>query len=255
MSTVNFIDLFLSFFFCLLCFFGRLDFQFHKMTISSSIESSPSLVYIVVYTHTHETSAAFASLFVVYTVYHVTTVIAATTTVVRAVFVRCDGTGGHGQRGAVGGADHVHSAGADVGRLPVLPAAVGLQPPRSVPTGRRRRRRHGRRGRRGRWLQPAPPSPSAPPSAPPSRAAATVAPVAQPHAVLGPTRLRRTGRTVRQRGQRVTSTVPVEYGRHTTTTIAATTTNTITAANITVTITTTAVTATTTTRCCHANRR
>lgn len=116
------------------------------------------------------------------------------------LFGRCGGTGGHGQRGAVGGADHVHGAGADVGRVPVLPAAVGFRTPRSVPAGWR----HGRLGWR---IQPAPPAPPTPSPAS-QRAAAAVAPVAQPHAVVRTARVRRTGRAVRQRGQRVTSTAP-----------------------------------------------
>lgn len=83
-------------------------------------------------------------------------------TIMWCMFGRCGGSGVHGQRGAVGGVDNVHRAGADVGRLSVLPAAVGFQPSGSVSARRRRRNR-----RRGRRIQPAPPAPPAPPSTPP----------------------------------------------------------------------------------------
>lgn len=132
-----------------------------------------------------------------------------TTTLSYVLFGRCGGTGSHRQRSTVGGADHVHGAGAHVGRVPVLSStAIRTQSPGQVPP-RRRRRRHRRRGHRRRRVQPAPPTPPAPSSAPASRPANAVAPIAQPHPVVVRTaRVRRFGRTVRQRGQRVTSTAP-----------------------------------------------
>lgn len=121
---------------------------------------------------------------------------------------RSGGSRANGQRSADGGAVDVHGPRADDGRLPVLPATVRFQPARPFPA-----RRWWRRGRYGRRIQPSSQTPSAPPSppspaaaAPAPRTAAAVARVAQSHAVVvRAARVRRAGRTVRQRGQRVTA--------------------------------------------------